>query len=187
MTFADRPSALRIKAFAQAQATLEGSTPLQQFERLWADCVHEPAQESAQEPSQVDWTARGFTKTDTGGTEHIWLHLQARASVPLICQRCLKPVQVALLVARDFRFVPDEATALAEDDESPEDLLVLSPEFDLLSLLEDELLMDLPLVPMHEICDSEHLHTKSGPMDEDVAEKPNPFAVLAALKAKQGD
>lgn len=183
MTFADRPSALRIKAFAQAQATLEGSTPLQQFERLWADCVHEPAQE----PAQVHWTAHGFTKTDTGGAEHIWLHLQAQASVPLVCQRCLKPAQVALQVDRDFRFVPDEATALAEDDDSIEDLLVLSPEFDLLALLEDELLMDLPLVPMHGVCDSEHLHTKSGPMDEDVAEKPNPFAVLAALKARKGD
>lgn len=187
MTFDDRPTALRIKAFAQAQATLEGATPMQQFERLWADCVHEPAQEPAQEPSQVHWTARGFTQTDTGGAEHIWLHLQAQASVPLVCQRCLKPVQVALQVDRDFRFVPDEATALAEDDDSLEDLLVLSPEFDLLALLEDELLMDLPLVPMHEVCDSAHLVAGKDLLDEDVAEKPNPFAVLAALKARKGD
>lgn len=181
MTFADRPTALRIKAFAQAQASLAGTTPLSQFERLWADCVHETA------PALAHWTARGFTKTDTGGAEHIWLHLQAQASVPLVCQRCLKTVEVMLQVERDFRFVPDEATALAEDDEAIEDLLVLSPEFDLLSLLEDELLMDLPLVPMHQVCDSEHLHTKASPIDGDVAEKPNPFAVLAALKAKPSD
>jgi len=56
-------------------------------------------------------------------------------------------VLVNLLVDRDFRFVPDEATAMAEDDEAEEDLLVLSGEFDLLALVEDELLMDLPLVP----------------------------------------
>ncbi|MFC3217232.1 hypothetical protein [Comamonas sp. JC664] len=46
----------------------------------------------------------------------------------------------------------DEATAAALDDESEEDVLVLAPQIDALELIEDELLMALPMVPMHEVC-----------------------------------
>jgi len=66
-------------------------------------------------------------------------------------------------------------------------LLVLSSEFDLMALVEDELLMDLPLVPMHEACESEHVPTSDDSDGPAVAGKPNPFAVLAALKTKKGD
>jgi uncharacterized metal-binding protein YceD (DUF177 family) len=68
------------------------------------------------------------------------------------CQRCLTPVDVPLAVERSFRFVADEATAEALDDESEEDLLALSREFDLRELIEDELLMALPVVPRHDEC-----------------------------------
>jgi uncharacterized protein len=180
MTSAFDPTSLRVKAFAQANASLEGSVPVKHFERLYADCVGEVG-------APVQWAAQGDTQKKAGASDEIWLHLQAQAQAPLICQRCLKPVLVELLVDRDFRFVPDEATAMAEDDEAEEDLLVLSSEFDLLALVEDELLMDLPLVPMHEACESEYVPT-SGDLDTSgVAEKPNPFAVLAALKTKEGD
>ncbi len=180
MTSAFDPTALRVKAFAQAGAHLEGATPAEQFERLSADCVDTVS-------APVRWAAQGSTEKKAGSSDTIWLHLQADAQVPLTCQRCLKPVLVNLLVDRDFRFVPDEATAMAEDDEVEEDLLVLSSEFDLLALVEDELLMDLPLVPMHEACESEHVPTSDDPDGAAVAEKPNPFAVLAALKTKKGD
>lgn len=180
MTSAYDPSSLRVKAFAQSQATLEGHVPVRQFERLASDCVGE-----ANTP--VRWLARGFTEKVTGGADDVWLHLQADAQVPLTCQRCLKPVWVDLTVDRDFRFVPDEATASAEDDAADEDLLVLSAEFDLLALVEDELLMDLPLVPMHEACESEGVLTSDDHETEALAEKPNPFAVLASLKTRKGD
>ena len=180
MTSAYDPSALRVKAFAQSSASLEGHAPVTQFERLAADCV-------VQATTPVHWVARGFTEKVTGGADEVWLHLQADAQVPLTCQRCLKPVLVDLQVDRNFRFVPDEATALAQDDTSEEDLLVLSAEFDLLALVEDELLMDLPLVPMHEACESEHVPTSDDSDDAVSREKPNPFAVLAALKTKKSD
>ena len=56
----------------------------------------------------------------------VWLHLQADAMLPLICQRCLEPVDVPLAVDRSFRFVADETTAAAEDDEAEEDVLAMS-------------------------------------------------------------
>ena len=91
-------------------------------------------------------------------------------------------MQQALEVDRSFRFVKDEATAEAQDDESEEDLLVFSKDFDLLALVEDELLMALPLVPMHASCRSEHAPTSKDDSGVDADAKPNPFAVLATMR-----
>ena len=87
-----------------------------------------------------------------------------------------------LEVDQSFRFVKDEATALAQDDACEEDLLVLSKDFDLLALVEDELLMTLPLVPMHTSCQSEHAPTSDQDSTADADTKPNPFAVLATMR-----
>ena len=61
-------------------------------------------------------------------------------------------VDELLEVDRWFRFVADEATAELEDDDSEEDVLALEPRPDIAQLVEDELLMAMPLVPMHETC-----------------------------------
>jgi uncharacterized protein len=94
-----------------------------------------------------------------------------------------------LEVKQWYRFVASEEIAMQQDDESEEDLLVMEPQFDLLAVLEDELLMALPLVPMHEQCPVPPVmqSARSG-ADEAalaLAEKPNPFAVLAQLKSKK--
>ena len=99
------------------------------------------------------------------------------------CQRCLTPVDVPLDVERSFRFVADEATAEALDEECDEDLLALSREFDLRELIEDELLMALPGVPRHEECPtSVPLASSNDDFEVANSEKPNPFAALAALR-----
>ena len=170
--------ALDVKAFAKAQMHFEGDTPVAEFERLAADC-------SGEVTGHVSWAAQGAIDPEQRGKDDAWLHLEAKATVPLTCQRCLHPVSVALLIEQDFRFVADEATALAEDDESDEDLLVMEDSFDLMALIEDELLMGLPLVPMHEACLSEQAPT-SDEEEAILAEvKPNPFAVLASLKTRK--
>jgi uncharacterized protein len=169
---------LDVKAFAKAQMHLEGDTPVLEFERLVEDCMGEAA-------GHVAWSAQGAIEPDASGKEAAWLHLEAKATVPLTCQRCLHPVPVALLIEQDFRFVADEATALAEDDESEEDLLVLEDGFDLMALIEDELLMSLPLVPMHPACLSEQAPTSKEEEAILAEAKPNPFAVLASLKTRK--
>ena len=116
----------------------------------------------------------------------VWLHLQAQLTLPLTCQRCLGPVATPLVVDRWFRFVADETTAAAEDEDSEEDVLALEPRPSLLELIEDELLMELPLVPMHEVC-PESPAALAGAADVPADEapesmRPNPFAGLARLK-----
>ncbi len=169
---------LDIKAFAKADMHLEGETPLVELTRLAEDCHGDVM-------GQVAWSAQGTMAADASGKDTAWLHLEAKATLPLTCQRCLHPMPVEVLVEQDFRFVADEATALAEDDESEEDLLVLEDSFDLLSLMEDELLMSLPLVPMHPACLSERVPTSKEEEAILSEAKPNPFAVLASLKARK--
>ena len=68
-------------------------------------------------------------------------------------------------------------------DDSEEDLLAISREFDLRELIEDELLMALPVVPRHDECPTAvHLASSDDDFEEASAEKPNPFAALAALR-----
>ncbi|MES2611452.1 MAG: YceD family protein [Pseudomonadota bacterium] len=168
---------LDVKAFALAGARLAGHDSLLKYERL--------AQEARglHPDLLVDWQAQGEVRTALGGAGQVWLVLKVRATFPMECQRCLTPVDVPLEVDRAFRFVADEATAEALDDESDEDLLAMSREFDLHELIEDELLMALPVVPKHEECPSSvPLASSDDDFEEANADKPNPFAALAGLK-----
>jgi uncharacterized protein len=123
-------------------------------------------------------------RAGSGPEADVWLHLTASTTLPLICQRCLTPVETPLEVDQWYRFVGTEEIAMAEDDDCEEDLLVMEPQFDLLAVLEDELLMALPVVPMHEQCPTALPVQPAGPDLGQAGEKPNPFAALAQLKKK---
>ncbi len=179
MTRQLQASRLNMQAFAQEGVPLVETTLLQNMERLAQEA------QGLQPDSAVNWQARAELRAGSGADGDIWLHLQAKTSIPLTCQRCMGAVETPIEVEQWYRFVASEDIAMAEDDQSEEDLLVMAPQFDLLEVLEDELLMALPLVPMHEQCP---VAPVLGAGDiEDVperAEKPNPFAVLAQLKKK---
>jgi len=171
------PDHLDVKAFAQAGATLTVHDPLSRYTRLVLEA------EGPVDGLQVQWTVEGELRSENGGASHIWLHLQVDAELPLTCQRCLTLDPMPLQVDRSFRFVADEATAEALDDEAEEDLLALSRDFDLRHLIEDELLMELPLVPRHGECPQElPMQSSDDDFEEASAEKPNPFAVLQGLR-----
>lgn len=170
---------LDVQAFAQAGATLSGQNSLSEFERL----LEEAGPRASQRP--VGWRARGEMRLDAGGFAQSWLHLEGKVSLPLTCQRCLGAVDMEVAVARSFRFVATEAQAEDEDEEAEEDVLALSRDFDLLALLEDELLMALPLVPRHDTCPTEvKLSVQDADFETAQAAKPKPFAALAGLKGR---
>ena len=167
---------LNIPAFAAEGEPLVSTTLLQNMERL----AHESI--GLEADLTINWQARGELRPGAGDEADIWLHLTASASIPLTCQRCMTAVDSPIEVDQWYRFVATEEIAMAEDDESEEDLLVMEPQFDLLAVLEDELIMALPVVPMHEVCPvTVQLQTGELEAAENV-EKPNPFAVLAQLK-----
>ncbi|MDM0018608.1 YceD family protein [Variovorax saccharolyticus] len=178
MTKEFAPGRLDVNGFAEAAATLSGSDPLSAFERLSAELA-EPAADAT-----VAWQAAGQSRSGADDVPVSWLHLDAQATVPLICQRCLLPVDVELKVDRWFRFAPDEDTAALEDEESEEDVLVASRDFDLRVLVEDELLMEIPVTPRHETCpEPTRLSAADPDFDQAEAARPNPFAVLGALRS----
>jgi uncharacterized protein len=173
---------LDVRAFAQAGASLEAEEPMSRFARLSAEAM--PGVPDA--ARAVVWQARGELRpAASGGEPAVWLQLTASTAVPLSCQRCLGAAETSLAVDRWFRFVADEATAEREDDESEEDVLALEPRPSLHELLEDELLMALPLVPMHDTC-PEPVVMQAGDAavigDADPAPRKHPFAELAKLR-----
>jgi uncharacterized protein len=169
------PLALDVTAFAKAAGTLEGRWPLAELDRLAASAAPGMLPPAG---APIDWSARGELRMVRGSENQVWLHLSASARLPLECQRCLKPIDTALAVARDFLFVHGEDAAAQLDADSDDDVLALTRALDLRALVEDELLLALPLVPRHEVC-PEPLRLPAG---EVLEEKPKPFAALSALK-----
>ncbi|WP_294768472.1 YceD family protein [uncultured Rhodoferax sp.] len=168
---------LNITAFAKAGSQLSGQERLAGFERLRTETEGSP------EGVQVQFAAAGSVRTDAAGVEEPWLHLRGSTVLTLTCQRCLGPVDVTVDFDRNFRFVASEALAEVEDEESEEDVLVASRTFNVLELVEDELLMAIPAVPKHETCpQAVKLEAVDPDFEGGQEEKPNPFAVLQKLK-----
>ena len=173
------PDRLDARAFAEAQGHLQIETPLSHLPRL-----RDEADAGVLSLGDVVWEAVAEMRPSaSGGTPSPWLHLTAHASLPLTCQRCLGPVDTPLDVDRWFRFVADEVTAEAQDDDADEDLLALEPRPSLFEVLEDELLMALPLVPLHASCPVDVVFKAGDPgVADDEAPPKNPFAALERLK-----
>lgn len=172
------PRRFDVRSFSESSARLAGTTALVDMARLSQEC--HPQGGSV---APVQWEVLGEMRPDSGGKPSVWLNLMASVHLPVACQRCLGPVEVPLSVHRWFRFVDDEATAEVQDEISEEDVLALEPRPDLLGLIEDELLMELPLVPMHPLCPQPLSGSiAEAPPEEDGLARPNPFAALAKLR-----
>lgn len=174
---------LDVAQFAADGAELSGSWPQADLTRL-AELQSPPADAPL---AEVRWQLRGERRAVTGGEPELWLHLQAHASVWLCCQRCLQPLAEPLALQRRLRFVQGQAEAEALDAELEDDVLALTRTLDARELVEDELLLALPLVPRHAQCPQPLLAPQpapsdAAPTDAAAAQRPNPFAVLEALK-----
>jgi uncharacterized protein len=105
------------------------------------------------------------------------LELSIRGMLPLTCQRCLGELNHALEVDRVFELVDDEAELPEDEFEDDEvDYLVIEPELDVLALVEEEVLLALPMALRHE-------QDCTGGRIETPGQKPNPFHVLEGLKS----
>lgn len=176
------PRHLAVEVFANEGASLQLVSPLAQMERL-AESV-----QGSVEGLGVQWQLQGETRAQRYGAKpQVWLHLQATTQVPMTCQRCLAEALIALEIDQSYRFVATEDEALDEDEDSEEDILVLSRDFDVLELLEDELIMALPPIPKHEKCpQAPSFEAADADFSAEESQKPNPFAVLQKLKGNDG-
>lgn len=187
------PHKLDLGAFINEESRLEGQLPVVALTRLASGL----AQDLDLSPlAPLSWWAEGRLVPQRVGGPQWWLDLHAEGELPWECQRCLQPVFIPVTVDHTIRFVSDEATAEELDAESEDDVLAISRQFDLLALIEDELIMAQPIVPRHDECptnvqsmmQSGLVAPDGSVVDDDtqaehaVSDKPNPFAALAALK-----
>jgi uncharacterized protein len=185
------PQRLDLPLFCRQAAQLQGEWPQAGFTRL-LDSLH--ALPGDRVPPPVQWRALGTARPVTGGEPELWLQLQAQTEVALQCQRCLQPSIETLAVDRRLRFVRGEDEAARLDEDSEDDVLALQARTDLHELLEDELILALPLVPMHAQC-PQPLLVEPAPADPAVGaagaaaepDRPHPFAALSALRKPPQD
>ena len=105
------------------------------------------------------------------------LHLQLDGVLSLCCQRCLEGVEYSLQVSNVLEFVDNEDELTQEEiEDDSRDFLPAQSEVDVVALIEDEIILDLPSAPRHESCVL--------PANEQDAPEDSPFAVLKGLRSK---
>jgi uncharacterized protein len=112
-----------------------------------------------------------------------------QTEVRVLCQRCLQPMQLALECDLELLVLEnEEAVAALQGDEALLDAIIMGPEgLDILAVLEDELILGLPLVPVHDdVGCNEALNKLRETVGKAEQGATSPFSVLAAMKPKNG-
>jgi uncharacterized protein len=144
--------------------------------------------------ASIAWSLKGQQNKRADGGYESYMTLGLNGIAKMICLRCLEIVEIPINLERQFRIAKDEAHATKLDAEDElVDAIVGSVQFEVLDLVEDEIIMALPFSPKHDSCSAPTFDTgfeassadddngKEGVNDED-RERPNPFRVLAQLK-----
>jgi len=152
--------------FARAGQELRGSLPVAGLKRL--------------EDSLFD--TQGILGYElSGGVDELnrpRLELKIQGPIHLQCQRCLDRLDYAVDVYSTLVVLPEGQQPPEEiDDPEGPDMIEASAELDVSALVEDEVLLTLPLAPRHPdgMCES-RLKQEAG------TERASAFAKLAALK-----
>lgn len=168
------PKSIDIGRLGSAGARFEGSASLAAMRRLRELVITPESEARATVEVLLD---EALCATVTG---------VVTAQPRLECQRCLEPKE--LLLRAPFRLLVvnsvAEAEALAGDNDP---LVAPGGVVDLLTALEDELLLALPPVAMHEreeVCVQNGFRGGAPEATDGTHYRQNPFAVLAQLKRK---
>ena len=101
-----------------------------------------------------------------------------QTSLLLECQRCLEPLK--LPIDLDFRLMVDASDELVRDS-SVDTVYSDDGYIDINEVVEDELILAIPLVAMHEDSSCNE-HWQAAENETGAATRENPFAVLQQLK-----
>lgn len=115
---------------------------------------------------------------DGGGVRT--LEGKVQAQVELICQRCLTPLMLAVAAGIAVGMVTDD-DQIANLPQRLEPWLVDSDAADLYTLVEDELLLALPMIPLHAVAECPGTSSYATGAAAATTRR-NPFGVLAQLK-----
>jgi uncharacterized protein len=127
--------------FARTGSRLEGQCPVADFPRL-RDALHSPA-------GVLRYEVEGIAE-ERGKPA---LRLKLAGSLQVVCQRCLGSLEFPFRIETSLQLAASQAEMDAGplDAEGPEQI-VAGREMQVLDLVEDELLLALPIAPRHEGC-----------------------------------
>jgi uncharacterized protein len=103
------------------------------------------------------------------------LEVALQGTCTLKCQRCLSELEYPVNLVSKLWLLPADKLDEAEEDDDEMDAIEAEPRLDVLALIEEELLLDLPFAPRHP-------EGECVPAASNLQQKANPFAVLAGLK-----
>jgi uncharacterized protein len=123
--------------FARAELERRGAVSMERFPRL----------------AQSQCSTEGLKYHLLGGRAGngkpcLWLSV--RGSMELPCQRCLDPVRVPIAIDAELQLAETVREISEADDEI--DRVLASRRMDVASLVEDEVILALPMAPRHEEC-----------------------------------
>jgi len=112
------------------------------------------------------------------------LNGELNAKVSLLCQRCLHPVvkPIKSEFALGMVFNDEQAQNLPR---AYEPLLVSQENLVLADVIEEELILSLPMFAYHDSCHNEHAPEAESEDFDKGEEQENPFEMLSALKLKK--
>lgn len=151
--------------FADSGERLEGRLPIRELVQL-NDLVAKP-------DGTVSFSLL-FGRNDRG---NVVISGDLSGELTVICQRCLNPMPLQIN-SRIHVGVVDEPEQMAALPEDLEPVITEDRKVALVRLIEEELLLALPLAPVHDLPDC----PGSGLLDTHTARKESPFAVLKDLK-----
>jgi uncharacterized protein len=125
-----------LMALADREAVLEGTIRLERFGRL-RDLLN-----------SSEGSARARISFRRGHDDMLLMELQCDAALELVCQRCLEPVEYRVDECVEFAVAETEGS-VAQLPKGVELIALEGDRFQPANLIEDELIVSLPLVPKH--------------------------------------
>ena len=161
------PATIDPYLLAEKGAHLRGVLPVRQLRRLAELCLDDRGDVG------IDLQ---FERSDAQGL--CLMHGAVTATLHVACQRCLEAM--ALHLATEPRLVLRRPEPPTEEPTDEDETLVVDKAFALSELVENELLLAMPMVPMHNLaeCPARSLVSGSGPSEGKRKAKTNPFSVL---------
>lgn len=130
----------------------------------------------------LDCELSGARTTDAGGKTQSVLHLRVSGRLGLRCQRCLADVWFDCAIDSRLLLIPEGVEWPEDELDSDEyDALPASRELSVRELVEEEVLLALPIVPRHADC-LPPVMAEEGEESVSEVDGASPFAALAGLK-----
>ena len=152
-------------AFARDGGSLQGELPIAGLTRLLDKLVDSTGSLSYRVAGQLSPRNRPQLLLELDGV------------LAVCCQRCLEGIDYPVAVRSVLEFVDDEEDLTQEEiEDDSKDFLPAQSELDVVALIEDEIILDLPPAPRHESCALPDTGQGTG--------KISPFSILKSLKGK---